>query len=333
MATLSNTNLTLLDRIKRVDPDGNEANIIEALTESNDILKDAVAMEGNLPTGHRTTVRSGLPSLTYRMINQGVAKSSSKTIQVDETCALLEGRSTVDCELVRLYGNGAAFRAGEDRAFVQAMGNQVAGDLFYSSTLTSPEQFHGWNARYASLTGDDNSSNVIDSGENAGPAVGGEQASIWFITWGENTASLIYPKGTMGGLTSEDLGKEYVTDSGGSNEYLAYRTHHTWRVGLCVKDWRYHVRICNIDTTDFSATSEALIDSMVQAYNRIYDYSSGRTVIYANRATVTMLDRQVMTKDNVWFSPVEWHGRQITGFRGIPIVRIDSLLSTEAVVS
>ena len=184
MATtvLGNSNLTLLDRVKRVDPDGQPAKVIEALTQRNPILKDAVANEGNLPTGHRLTIRSGLPTVGYRMINQGIDASVSRTVQVDETCALLEGRSEVDCELARLGGNEAGFRAQEDVSFVQSMSNQVAGDLFYASTKTDPAQFHGIFPRYDSLAGNDNSENVLDAGfvtpDGSNP---GDQSSMMFL--------------------------------------------------------------------------------------------------------------------------------------------------------
>ena len=32
----------------------------------------ALLMEGNLPTGHKTTVRTGLPQATWRLLNAGV---------------------------------------------------------------------------------------------------------------------------------------------------------------------------------------------------------------------------------------------------------------------
>ena len=110
---------TLLDQIKRTDPDGTIADIIEALTQRNPILQDAVAMEGNLPTGHRLTIRDGLPQVGWRMFNEGVDRGKSTTIQVDETCGMLEGRSVVDCKLAKLNGNEAAFRSSEDMSFLQ----------------------------------------------------------------------------------------------------------------------------------------------------------------------------------------------------------------------
>lgn len=58
------TALTLADWGKRVDPNGKVDKIIELLGQTNPILQDMPFVEGNLPTGHRTTIRSGLPSAT-----------------------------------------------------------------------------------------------------------------------------------------------------------------------------------------------------------------------------------------------------------------------------
>ena len=63
MSTIG-TKLTLADWAKRVDPDGKTSAIVEMLNETNEILDDMIWAEGNLPTGHRTTIRTDLPSVT-----------------------------------------------------------------------------------------------------------------------------------------------------------------------------------------------------------------------------------------------------------------------------
>jgi hypothetical protein len=115
MALLSTGALTLADWAKRLDPDGQVPKVAELLSQTNEILEDAVFMEGNLPTGHRLTIRTGLPQVFYRMINQGVPTSKSLTAQIDEACGILEARSHIDVELAKLNGNTAAFRLSEDQ--------------------------------------------------------------------------------------------------------------------------------------------------------------------------------------------------------------------------
>ena len=98
MATLSATNLTLADWAKRTDPNGNVPIIAELLSQTNEILEDAVFKEGNLPTGERVVIRTGLPTVYWRALNQGIPNSKSTSAQVDEACGMLEARSEVDKE-------------------------------------------------------------------------------------------------------------------------------------------------------------------------------------------------------------------------------------------
>ena len=56
--------------------------IIELLSQTNEILDDMLVVEGNLPTGHQTTIRTGLPQATWRLLNQGVQPGKSTTALV-----------------------------------------------------------------------------------------------------------------------------------------------------------------------------------------------------------------------------------------------------------
>src|SRR4051812_6788845 len=133
MAVLATGQLTLADWAKRLDPDGNVPAVAELLSQTNDILEDAVFLEGNLPTGHRVVIRTGLPTIYYRMLNQGVPTSKATTAQVDEQIGMLEARSHIDTKLAMLNGNSAAFRLSEDSAFIESMNQTQANVMFYGN--------------------------------------------------------------------------------------------------------------------------------------------------------------------------------------------------------
>ena len=143
MATLSTTALTLADWAKRLDPEGRIPVIAELLSQSNEILEDGLFKEGNMPTGERVTIRTGLPSVYWRAINQGVPSSKSTTATVDEACGMLEAYSRVDVDLAELNGNSSAFRLSEDVAFLEAMNQTMASTMFYGNPATDPKQFLG----------------------------------------------------------------------------------------------------------------------------------------------------------------------------------------------
>ena len=73
MATLGANAVTYLDLAKRMDPDGRVSDIVNILSQTNELLDDLLALEGNLPTGHQTTIRTGLPQATWRLLNAGVS--------------------------------------------------------------------------------------------------------------------------------------------------------------------------------------------------------------------------------------------------------------------
>jgi hypothetical protein len=52
--------------------------IIEMLSQTNEIMIDMLVIEGNLPTGHKSTVRTGLPTATWRLLNYGIVPTKSR---------------------------------------------------------------------------------------------------------------------------------------------------------------------------------------------------------------------------------------------------------------
>src|SRR5260370_40606611 len=116
MAVLSNTALTYADWAKRMDDEYKVAVIIELLSQTNEILDDMLVVEGNLPTGHKTTVRTGLPQATWRLLNTGVPNAKSTTAQLGDTCRNLETYSVIDKHIADLNGNTPNLRLSESPA-------------------------------------------------------------------------------------------------------------------------------------------------------------------------------------------------------------------------
>lgn len=335
MATLAANVLTLSDWAKRKDPNGKVADIVELLSQTNEILDDMLWKEGNLETGERTTVRTGLPTVAWKLINQGTQPSKSVTAQVDEQSGMLEAWSEVDVELAKLNGNTAEFRFSEAQAFIESMNQEMASTLFYGNASVDPEEFTGLSIRYSSLSAA-NGQNIVDGG-----AAGGQTdcMSIWFIVWGANTVHGIFPKGSMAGLDHEDLGIETAeTTAGiGGTRMRVYRDHWMWKCGVALRDWRYAVRIANIDKSVLVANSSPpdLTTLMTKALWRIPSKSIGRGAFYVNRTCGEFLDIQrqerVQTGGQLGYTEVD--GKRVNTFRGFPIRTCDALLESESVVA
>lgn len=335
MATINDTVLSLLDWAKRLDPKGKTSAIVELLAQTNEILADMLFQEGNLPVGHRTTVRTGLPAVAWRLLNGGVPVSKSTTVQIDEQCGMLESYSEVDKDLAELNGNVGSFRLSEAQAFIESMNIEMAQTVFYGNSGVAPEEFTGFAPRYATISGAANGANVLSGGGSQS-----DNSSIWLVVWGPNTVHGIYPKGSMAGLTHEDLGLVTIESAAGmgvGTRMRAYRDHWQWKCGIALRDWRYVVRICNIDISNLVAKSSAadLIELMIKAIHRIPALGMGKPVFYMNRTVQQMLDIQsrddVQTGGQLSYDVVE--GKRIMSFRGIPIRRCDALLETEATIS
>lgn len=332
MATTGDFCLTLTDWAKRVDNSGKVDVIVETLAETNEILQDALFIEGNLPTGHKTTVRSGLPAATWRLLNYGVQPTKSTTVQVTDTCGSLEAYSEVDKALADLNGNTFEFRFSEDRAFLEAMNQEMAQTMFYGNTSTKPESFLGLAPRFNSMAAE-NGRMIIDGGST----VPGVNTSIWLVVWGSQSCHGIFPKGSNAGFQHNDRGEQTLFDKDGGR-YQGYRTHYKWEIGLTVRDWRYVSRIANLDTRTFAQAGTAsyqgpeLINLMVQAYNVIHNMSSGNAAFYCNRTIKTALDLIALNKANVNLSIENYAGKPVTTFWGVPIRRCDAILNTEDLV-
>tara|TARA_R110000803_G_scaffold121745_2_gene189842 strand:+ start:961 stop:1962 length:1002 start_codon:yes stop_codon:yes gene_type:complete len=333
MATLGVTNPTLADLAKVTDPDGSIADVVEILNASNEILTDMSWQEGNLTTGHRSSIRSGLPSPTWRKLYGGVQPTKSRAVQVTDNCGMMEDYSEVDAALIGMAGNPAAFRLQEDRPHIEGMNQEFASTLFYGDESTNPEEFTGLSARYNSLSAE-NADNII-----AGGGSGSDNASIWLICWGPNTMHGIIPKGSKAGIQQRDLGEVTIEDADGSNGRMqAYRTHYRWDVGVTVRDWRYAVRIPNIDRSELlvaaTGNSADLNDLMHQAMTELPSLSMGRCAWYMDKSILSMLRRQTASAtSNSTLAMENVGGNWETSWSGVPIRRCDALRGNEALVS
>lgn len=330
MATLNATVLSLLDHAKRLDPDGKIAKIVEMLNQTNELIEALPFLEGNLPTGHQYTMRTGLPTVFWRMINQGVPTAKSTTAQATEQCGMLHARAQVDQDLAALNGNTPEFRLSEAKPQMEAMNQEVAQTLIYGNQGIAVEEFTGLAPRYSAISGAINASHVL-----SGAGAGSDNSSVWLLGLGEGLVHGMFPKGSQAGLKHEDLGLQDAFDSN-NNRFRAWMDHWQWKIGLCVPDWRYAVRICNIDISNLVAKSSAadLTELMIKAMHRIPNPKLAKLCFIMNRTVLQMLDIQrrddVGTGGGLTFENVDGVPRNF--FRGVPIYVTDALLETEATV-
>ena len=331
MAIIGSTFVDLIDIYKGQDGSGSTVPVIEMLTEMNPMLDDAIAVECNKGTTHLHSVRVGLPSVTWGKLYKGIPQSKSGKAQVEDTTGFVEGLSAIDNRVLELSDNEGAVRLSEAMSYIEAMNQEVANKLFYGNSSVDPEEFMGFSPRFNDKSAP-NGNQIIDAGGS-----GSDNTSIWFVTWGDEQCHLLYPKGTRAGVQREDKGEQKLFDADG-NAFYGKEELFTWHVGLAVKDWRYVVRIANIDVSDMAAGSVDLYGFLRKAYYRMHSrrVAGGNQVIYCNRDVLEALDALATnagaSDSFVRLKPMEIQGKEVMSYRGIPIRETDALLNTEAQV-
>lgn len=311
--------------------------IIELMNQTNDIITDIPFMESNHSDGHLTRIRTGLPEVYWRRLYQGTPPSKAQFSQVKEVCGMLEALMELDVAEVALYGDRAkTFRLSEGKAFAEAMRQKVARTLFYGDSNVNPDEFNGLAMRYPSKT----SPNVIDAG-----GTGGRCTSMYLICWGANTAHGLYPKGSTGGLSTEDLGK-YMTQDSDGRKFQVVGDMYNWQCGLTVRDWRAVVRIANIPVGRLilSKGESGFVDLhrlSVMAKNKMPESMRNQAIWYCNADVLTALELQATDAGNVTLTyrtqdaaqggPL-FRSTQITSLHGRPIRQCDALAVTEKTI-
>jgi len=328
MATLGTNYLTLADRLKRTENGKMAAEIIEMMNETNPVMQDANALQCNDGTSHITTIRSGLPSAVFRKLYGFVPASKSTTEQVKDTTGMLETYSIADADLVDKSENPKLFRLSEASAFIEAMNQAIQDSFFYGDTKKDSAAFDGLAVRYGSISNDTKKigSNIIDAG-----GTGADNTSIWFVTWGDQHTSLLYPQNSQAGIQHTDDGILTETNASGGKRKV-YQDHYKVDIGLTVRDWRSTCRIANIDVSDLAGASAADIPAlMLKAYYKTHKYAkTGKTVIYCNTDLLMYFEKQLKDKDNINFSLKEYLNEETMHFKNIPIKESDAILNTEA---
>jgi hypothetical protein len=326
MAELSlNDQLTPLEIAKRFG-DKQTIFIYEALSQTNELLLDAVIGEASDGTVNRTTQRVTLPHGTRRIYGQPIASEASQTRQIEDGIEMIEAYSDIEADMADHSPNKKALIDSEDRAFLEGIGETQIEDLLYAKREDGLEFIDGLYVRLPEKIDNQNVFGVETSGSNF--------ASILLVKWSEDKAKLIYPRGISGlGVSAEWRGKQDVAvmkKDGTLGTLPMYRTFYKTHFGVTVRHGQAVKRIANINP--LTSDPAKIMVKLIAARNKLAR-GGGTVVAYMNADVKTLLDtytqvtnqRQLVTKDDPW-------GRQMTSFGEIRFRQIDKMLSTESLV-
>lgn len=348
MAVLGSTAITLVDYVRLLgDDNGNQAKlglIVNMLLQSNPIIDDILWTQSNEISTHKTMVTTSVPTPGFRKANEGIVQGKGTFNTIVDAIGSIQSLSDIDVEILRRE-DGQTLRMSHDMLHVTGMGNTFANYLFYADQNAASAGFTGLTPRYNAISGGQNAAQIIDAG-----GTGSDNTSIWLVGWGMQGITGLYPRGSQAGLQKFDKPEARVNDANGKPYYVK-STHFMWDCGLAVRDYRFAVRIANIDVSDLQAQNASaanLINLMIRALNKV-PYIPGKVnpvqlpefddvslkfgirnmVFYCNRNTYTGLDIQANNRTVNGLLAGQADGVPYLTFRGIPIKICDALTNAE----
>lgn len=313
--------------------------VAEVLVKQNAMLNDIPYMEMNQGTIHIEDIRSALPEVYYRKMNQPIPASKSTTEERSFSGTQFESKSQIDAAV--------AARGGQDRisynrwnqaqGHLQAHANELADLAIYGSPISSSRKTAGFFDIYSTVNpAEETSKQVLDAG-----GTGSDNCSMLKVHWGERSIFGVYPTGSVAGLTREDHsagGKKVqihgLDENGNPGTFWGYEEEFKTCHGLVVKDYRQAVRVCNIDVSNLKngAGAADLIELMIDADYKIDDLKNGQGVWYVNRTIFAHLHKQA--RNNVGAGGGlrydNYQGQRVLMFLEAPVRLMDSMLTSEA---
>ena len=361
MANVNTEFLTMVD----VMTQGKErvaSNIVDLTRQMNPIVEDAPAVACNKGKYHETTIRTGLPTVTWAKIYKGVPTSKSRYQQITHTTGEVESAVEVDRRIIDDVANYTEFAAmsgkkksmavagrkvqvfeNEQISHAEAMTQEVARALFYEDQTVNPERITGLSLFFNDSKG---TSQIVRSAGTTTSNTG--NTSIWYCTWHPQTGHLIYPSGesSKGGFSSGKVEKEFTLDENG-HKYRVYRRDMRWKTGLVIRDFRYFGRIANINVgaldrgltnaESVPVTSANLDDLMTQMHYNTFGrrMAKGKSCIYCNTTILMNLDYQTRNSTKNLFlrmNETAQNGKEVLTHRMKPIKETDVLLNNESAI-
>lgn len=314
---------------------GSSIDVVNLLSQQGSVLEDAELIECNRGDKHIVSMVSGLPEVAWHGYYEGVQPTAGKRIFTTDSLAMAETVSQIDVNILKGAKNPAKERADEAELHIESLGQSVIGGFFYGDPKNKPSEIMGLSPRFSDLNSATTGGQIVNAGGS-----GDTNTSLWFVTWGQKQTGLLYPydNKSLAGISHEDNGRVQAFEADNKSFYVM-EDRFKWHAGLTLGDYRYVVRIANIDAASVSSGDVDIYKFLSTAYYKHWGHRipRGRTVIYCNTSICELIDDANINRGNgdnfVRLSPGEIEGRQIMSYRGIPIKVTDQLRNDESRVT
>lgn len=250
---VGNRGLTLRDFAAGEKADGSfDHDIIDMITEENQILDDITFIEADDGTTLRSTILNGIPHGTWTTYYKGIAPNKSGKTQVRDVCGRIATRIAVDRNLYDDSPHAAETLLDETQRHIDGLREDVIDCIFYGNINKEARKFNGLYNFYDAYGAEATPSNsfahyVANGATKATPSNGDMLRSIWLVGWGRKSVTGFYPKDAKQvGLVRGALEDSFDFDSDGL-KYPTKEQEISWTLGLAVRDFRYAGRIANVE--------------------------------------------------------------------------------------
>lgn len=338
---------TMMDFALRTTRDGKTPRIAELLSQTNYLFEDMPIKEANEKRSHRFWFRTSIPAGYWTSYYQGTPYSKSTVAESTVGMGMLTDRNQVDRRLATHEDDWKGFRAKEDEAFLMGMGQTITGTVAYGNSAVNASSFMGLTGFYNTLNPlAQNSRNVLDGGGR-----GSSNTSLWLVCWSDDFHG-IAPRASAAGINYRDYSDTRDGYDQFGNVFPAYTSEFEIATGLVPADWRWGVRLCNLDVTSAGLAGPnapdlfTIMDDMLQLLpftppgptgnnktDARTDMPNFRAVWYCNRTLRHFMNVQRMRNRNVLLSLQDYDGRSTDDYRGYPIKTVDQFVNFESTVT
>lgn len=259
-------------------------------------------------TSMELTVRTDLPTVSFRNVNEGVAQSKAKWANKTFQTFILDHQISVDVALVNAAKNKGLLLEDHAAGVIEAAIRKIGSQIWYG-TGNDAKGFPGMIAQHSTA-----STHNTDAGGSTA------KTSVWLVRLGRETVNLLF--GNDQTLRLQDTWDIETVLDGSNNPFKAYTNWMTGRVGLRLANKNSVVRIKNLGTDSGKGLTD---DLLFDALEKFTEYGAEPTHIFMNGRSREQL-RASRTATNPSGMPVplpsEWEG--------IPIIRTANITNAES---
>lgn len=311
--------ITLLDIAKKNGSDS-IVGLVEEATKAHPELTGSSMFGGNSTSvpmvgdsrtikgiSYKTLVRTGLPTVNFRDVNEGVAATKSVYENRTVECFTLNPKWRADKAAADRDEDGPeAYLAMEGIGHVEAAMQRLASQFYYGTT-SDAKGFPGLIEVY-----DSTNMEVDAEGSSAGTG-----SSVWAVKWGVQAVRWVW--GEKGSLDVSEIDERDAFDAD-NNAFTAYCQEMLAYPGLQVGTPRAVARIKDLT----AESNKTLTDDHISDLLAKFEVGMYPDVLFMSRRSVSQLQKS-RTATNATGAPAPFPTESF----GVPILVTDAITNTE----